>query len=68
MLLPPRPQGRNIVVKLFVILPMAAHGRGGALGVGVGLTWTDVALAVFLLGLLLVSYRHEARRRGTPAP
>jgi stearoyl-CoA desaturase (delta-9 desaturase) len=68
MLLPPRPQGRNIVVKLFVILPMAAMAAAAPLAWGWGLTWTDVALAVFLLGLLLVSYRHEARRRGTPAP
>jgi stearoyl-CoA desaturase (Delta-9 desaturase) len=53
MLLPPRPRGRNIVVKLFVILPMAAMAAAAPLAWGWGLTWTDVALAVFFYFLTL---------------
>ena len=53
MLLPARPQGRNIVVKLFVILPMVAMAAAVPLAWGWGLTWTDVALAVFFYFLTL---------------
>ena len=47
MLLPPRPQGRNVVVKLFVVVPFLALAAAVPLAWGWGLTWTDVGLAVF---------------------
>jgi stearoyl-CoA desaturase (delta-9 desaturase) len=47
MLLPPRPPGRNAVVKLFVVVPFLALAATVPFAWGWGLTGLDVGLAVF---------------------
>ena len=47
MLLPPRPTGQNVVVKLFVFVPMLALFAAVPFAWGWGLGWVDVGLAAF---------------------
>ena len=50
-----RPEGQNMIVKLFVVIPFLAVLTAAPLvwGWGWGLSWVDVGLAVFFyfLGL-----------------
>ncbi len=45
MLLPPRPTGQNVLVKLFVFVPMLALAVAVPFAWGWGLGWVDVGLA-----------------------
>lgn len=47
-----------LLVLADLILPLGGWATGMSL----------ILSGLILLGLLVVSYRHEARRRGTPAP
>jgi len=53
LVLPPRPTGRNVLVKLFVMMPFLALASAVPLAWGWGLSWIDVALAVSFYFLTL---------------
>jgi stearoyl-CoA desaturase (Delta-9 desaturase) len=67
MLLPPRPEGRNVVVKLFVVVPFLALIAAVPVAWDWGLSWIDIGLAVFLYFLTVAGttvgyHRHFTHR------
>ncbi len=66
-----RPQGNNVIVKVFVILPFAAVLAAVPLAWGWGLSWIDVGLAVGFYYLTLtgttVGYHRYFTHRGFTA-
>jgi stearoyl-CoA desaturase (delta-9 desaturase) len=53
LVLPGLPVGRNLLVKLFVLVPFVAVGTAVPFAWGWGLSWVDVGLAVFFYFLTM---------------
>jgi stearoyl-CoA desaturase (delta-9 desaturase) len=68
-----RPIGEDILVKLFVIIPVAALAVGVPLAWGWGLSWLDVGLAavmyvISVLGVTVGYHRHFTHRSFAARP